>query len=208
MIEISIPVNGISVEIFGTLMEEKEKNTPKEGKEEIPAEVVKKEKKSSSFKSKILTIGLPAFVVEVLVIYFVTANVLMMKVDGMKKGGQNTASITTSTDSVQNSQTSDLGKYIFTIDDVIVNPEGTDGKRLLLVSVGFDLGNEENKTELKNKEVMVKDAIISVLSGMTLPQLSALPYKDTIKVDLMDRVKRLMPDIQLNTVYLSKYIIQ
>lgn len=189
-------------------MEEQENNIPKEEKEKTEKEPVKKEEKKSSFNSKFLTIGLPVFVVEVLVVYFVTANILMKKFEGAKNISQEVTSKDFTPTQLENVEPSQLGKHIFTINDVIVNPEGTDGKRLLLVSVGFDLGKEKDQTEFKDKEVMVKDAIITVLSSKTLNQLSNVAYKDTIKINLINRVRQMMPDVQLNTVYLSKYIIQ
>lgn len=168
----------------------------------------KKEKKPSSFNSKILLFGLPIFIVQVVIIYFVTANVLMSKIEEHETGKLPANEEKANIEKVKNSESSNLGKYIFSIEDVIVNPEGTDGKRLLLVSVGFDLAKEEDKNELKNKEVMVKDAIISTLSSKTLAQLSNVSYKDSIKTEINNKVSKLIPDIKFNAVYLSKYIIQ
>ncbi len=167
-----------------------------------------KEKKPSSFNPKILMFGLPIFIVQVVIIYFVTANVLMSKIEEHETGKSPAAEEQTNIEKVKETKSSNLGKYIFSIDDIIVNPEGTDGKRLLLVSVGFDLAKEEDKNELKNKEIMVKDAIISTLSSKTLAQLSNVSYKDSIKTQINSRVSQLIPDIKLNAVYLSKYIIQ
>ncbi len=46
---------------------------------------------------------------------------------------------------------------------MIVNPAQTNGKMLLLASLGLSIEGEEAKKALEEKQVIVKDAIISVL---------------------------------------------
>ena len=102
----------------------------------------------------------------------------------------------------------ELGKFVFLIDDIIVNPSDTDGKRLLLASIGLDLQSEEAKVELKSKEVIVKDVIITTLSSKTWSQLNESTYKDTLKYEISSKLQKLIPNVKINTVYLSKYITQ
>jgi flagellar protein FliL len=184
-------------------MAEETKNP--EQPEAAPEEVSKK--KPSFFNQKVLLIGLPLFIVQLVVVYFITANFLLNKVQG------SVVRESTKTEENQKEKSADngkpeLGKYIYLIEDIIVNPAGTEGKKLLLTSVGFDLATDAEQKELKSKEVLVKDVIVSTLSSKTLEQLSDSSYRDTLKKEIGSRIKGLVPDIKLNAVYLSKYIIQ
>jgi flagellar protein FliL len=182
------------------------KNIPENNEAQAPVEE-KPKKKLPSINPKIFTIWLPLYIVQLVAVYFVTAQILMNKVEGKPtdlKNGKDTVKEETK----KKSQQPDLGKFLYSIDDVIVNPSGTDGKRLLLASFGFDLKSEEDKQLLKGREILVKDAIISTLSAMSLDQLSSSVYKDTIKTEIGSQIKKMIPELNLNTVYLSKFIIQ
>lgn len=168
------------------------------------------EKKKSGFNNKIILFGLPLFVAQLVAVYFITANILLSKMHGAAESieeGTAHDSVNISTDSVLKPGI-ELGIYIYSVEDIIVNPAQTDGKRLLLATVGFDLGSEEQKTELNSKEVLVKDIIISTLSSKTLQQLNDSLYKDTLKIEISKKVMQYIPGVKLNSIYFSKYIIQ
>lgn len=165
-------------------------------------------KESKGFNSKILLIGLPLFIIQLIAVYFITANILLPKIQ-LHTSSVATDSVetgeTNGTDSVKHTE---LGKYVYVVEDLIINPAGTDGKRLLLSSIGFDLLTEQNQKELKEKEVLVKDAIISVLSSKDLTHLSDALYRDTLRLEISKRINQLMPQVKINNVYFSKYILQ
>ena len=48
-----------------------------EEKTNTPPEIIKAEKKPSMFNPKVLMIGLPIFIVQLVAVYFITANVLL-----------------------------------------------------------------------------------------------------------------------------------
>ena len=180
--------------------EEKKQEQPVDNPE--PEEI----KKSSFFSQKVILIGLPLFIVQLVAVYFITANFLLNRVEGSTPNGSRAN--TENTSEKEGSNKIELGKYIFLIEDVIVNPAGTEGKKLLLASIGFDLSNENEQNELKSKEVLVKDVIVSTLSSKSLEQLSDSSYRDKLKNEIGQKVTTLIPDLKLNAVYFSKYIIQ
>ncbi len=185
--------------------EEIEKVDQPEKKEQNEVEIPKAK---SSFNIKIVLFGLPIFILQLVAVYFITANFI---VGGNTSGHETKDSATkeekTKESSLFNTE-GELGKFILPIDDIIVNPSGTDGKRLLLVSLGFDVSNEESKNELKNKEVLLRDAVISTLSSKTLVQLDNVAFKDSLKYEIASKLKQKIPSIKFNDVYFSKYIIQ
>lgn len=164
-------------------------------------------KKSSNMKFFI--IGLPIFVVQLIVVYFVTANIIMNKV-GTAYNSENSGSGSgeVSKNKGKKSQKKiEYGKFLYSVDDIIVNPQGSNGEQLLLASIAFDLGSEENMTELKAKDVLVKDLVISILSNKDAMQLSDNAFKDSLRTEISQKVEKFLPSLKVNKVYFSKYIL-
>lgn len=178
-------------------------------------EIITTEKKRSLFNPKILMIGLPVFIVQLVAVYFITANILMpAKNSGSAVGDSiavnsegTTNEHSSDTEDVETSDTETAG-LIFSVDDMIVNPAQTNGKMLLLASLGLAVGNEDSKKQLEAKQVVVKDAIISVLSSKNVTQLSSAEYRDTLKTEILKNLAVQMPGSKVSNIYFSKFIIQ
>lgn len=168
------------------------------------------EPKKVGLNPKILFIGLPLFIVQLVVVYFVTANVLLSKIENSNSdaaGSDTTGTISQNADT-STSGAVELGKFIYLLEEIIVNPAETDGKRLLLASVGFDVQSEEQKTILASKEILIKDITLSTLSSKSIRQLVDPLYRDSIRIELKQSVERSVPTVRINSVFFSKYIIQ
>jgi len=180
---------------------------PEEPLDNIKPEDIKLAPEKSSINFKILVIGLPVFIVQLIVVYFITANILMKKLQAQTPGSGKDSVITIQT-SNKKANPVDLGKFIYSIDDIIINPADTDGKRLLLTSVGFDVPTVDMENELKTRDAMVKDAVISTLSSQDFSKLDDAAYRDTLKIQISGKLKSLIPGVTINNVYFSKYILQ
>lgn len=187
------------------MTEEKTNTTP---------EIIKTEKSPSMFKPKVLLIGLPIFIVQLVAVYFITANILL---SGHTKSASETEDGKTE-NTTEQSQEENSGKegehntntagLIYSLDDLIVNPANTNGKMLLLASVGLSVESEESKKTLEEKQVVVKDAVISVLSSKSVTQLGSATYRDTLKVEILKNLSVQLPGSKVNNIYFSKFIIQ
>jgi flagellar FliL protein len=96
---------------------------------------------------------------------------------------------------------------------MIVNPAGTSGQRLLLTSVGFGLVAEEKEAEeakkkFEEKKVIIQDIVNTTLASKTVPQLSSITYRDTVKTEILNTLKSRVPDIRISNIFFSKFIIQ
>lgn len=192
-------------------MAEEKTNTP---------EIIKEAKKPSVFNPKVLMIGLPIFIVQLVAVYFITANVLL---SGHSKSSDSEEPKTEEV-TEENSEGSEESKegekkegkegenagsaLIFALDDMIVNPANTNGKMLLLASLGLAVESEESKKSLEEKQVIVKDAVISVLSSKNVGQLSSSTYRDTLKTEILKNLSTQLPGSKVNNIYFSKFIIQ
>lgn len=166
----------------------------------------------SKFNIKVILIGIPIFMLQLVVVYFITANFLLEKwKPGVQQlSGNVNVEHTSDEEGTENSSSSEsnLGKFVYLEEDVIVNPANTQGKRLLLASIGFDLKSEENKSAMKEKEIPIRDMIISTLASKTIEELNSIAYRDSLKLEISNQIKELIPDLRVNRVYFSKYIIQ
>ena len=181
-------------------------------------EVIKSEKSPSMFNPKIFLIGLPIFIVQLVAVYFITANVLLSGSSITNSSSdQNTEKVNTKNPNdghtneskeTTNTENHSAVGLIFSVDDMIVNPAQTNGKMLLLASLGLSVESEESKKALEEKQVVVKDAIISVLSSKNVTQLSSAAYRDTLKIEILKNLSTQMPGSNVNNIYFSKFIIQ
>lgn len=156
---------------------------------------------------KKLLIAIPLFVVQLVAVYFITANFLISETHSSGRTGQNTSS-EVNDPMVSNNTNPELGKNVYTLDDIIVNPAETDGKRLLLVSVGLDMPDKQQKDMLKDKEVIIKDRIITVLSSKRIDELNSPGYKDSLRIELAEDLNKMLAGHRINKIYFSKFIIQ
>lgn len=167
-----------------------------------------KVEKAKVLNSKVFIIGIPAFIVQLIVVYFVIGYMVTNKIQGHTTN-DSTKTKPVSVKKVQEKpDESQNANFIYSIEDIVVNPAETDGKRLLLLSLGITVKSEEDKTEMKTKEILVKDAIISAISSKNLYQLNSSGYKDTLKIELTQRIKQIFPKVHLYQVYFSKFILQ
>ncbi len=178
---------------------------PDESLDNIKPQEVKATIEKSSVNTKVLIIGIPVFIIQLIVIYFITANILVKKIESNTLPNNNLK-----TAQVNNVKPAiiDLGKFIYTLDDIIINPADTDGKRLLLVSIGFDVPKVEMENDLKTRDAMIKDVVISTLSSKNIDQLDNSAYRDTLKMEISSKLKKMIPEDTINNIYFSKYILQ
>ncbi len=170
--------------------------------EKKAAEKGKKEKKEGGGKGKSIIVGLTLYVIQLIAVYFITANLLMDKYADTQK-----INLANKVELVEEKTPEETKHFLYPVNDIVVNPAGSNGASLLMVSVAFDVGSEEQVNELKEKEVMVKDNIISILSSKHLQQLADPTFRDTLKKQIGYGITQLLPDVKLKNIYFSKYII-
>jgi len=157
------------------------------------------------FNPKVLIIGLPLFIIQLLAVYYVTANILLTKI--IEQQGLVANSEADSIDADLQEKKEPTGTHIFKIEDIIVNPAGTGGQRIMLVSLGIDVESEEAIKTLEGKVVIVKDMIIETMSSKTMAELGEIGFKEILKTELITRLNELIKDVKVNNIYFDKYVI-
>lgn len=176
---------------------------------EEEAKKEEKEKKKKGFNFKVILIGLPLFVVQLVLVYFITATFLVKSAPSSHSGkdGEQIEEHNGEENLEDAEAENTEPQKIFNIEDLIINPAGTSGQRLLLLSIGFSVGDEEKLKLLQENEVVIKDIVINTVSKKTLGSLSKIELKDSLKVELAEKVNEAYPKVKIKNVYFSKYLI-
>ena len=98
--------------------------------------------------------------------------------------------------------------HIDRIDNVIVNPAGSDGTRFLMASVAYEIPDDPSEQALHAHEVQMRDDVIGVLETMTMQQLTAPHARDSIKVHLLVLARRILGPQTPIDVYMPQFVIQ
>ncbi len=161
---------------------------------------------------KLLIFGLPALLVQLVVVYFLTAKFIVpMTVEKAvgKPESVDAKSGKEQSEGEEDGTGSDAKEeHIYIIKDMIVNPAGTNGQRYLLTTIAFNVSSEEALKDLEKKEMAVRDALNSVLTSKGMDELIDVAQREPLRKEIAERVKELVTHGKLSGVYFSKYIIQ
>ena len=97
---------------------------------------------------------------------------------------------------------------VYAIDDIVVNPANTGGSRFLSISIGFELGSSKLAGEFEGRELVVRDALITILSSKTVAQLTDARQKEVIRYQIQKRVSDLLKTDQIKGVYYKDFVLQ
>jgi flagellar FliL protein len=100
-----------------------------------------------------------------------------------------------------------LGKF-FELENMIVNPADTRGERFLMVSVAFEVPDDETLNLLHEREIQVRDAVSAALGSRTLASLTESGAREMLKRDLTRAVDELAGEPAWMRVYLPRFVIQ
>ena len=96
---------------------------------------------------------------------------------------------------------------VFRIDNLIVNPAGSQGQRFLMATVAFEV-SEADEATLRAREIQVRDDVVGVLAAQPLDSLIAPHSRDALKARLVEVARRRLAPKAKVTVYLPQFVIQ
>lgn len=165
-----------------------------------PAATAAEPSKDSFSLKKILMIGIPIVLVQIVLIYFVFVKFIAPSMSG---GGQQHAA-----EAEPAADVKEEASQVLVIKDLIINPAGTNGTRFLLTTVGLEVPTAEIKTELEQKEIQTRDILNSVLTSKGLEELTVPQFKETLRKEILEKVNANLKTGKVRNVYFSKFIIQ
>ncbi len=98
--------------------------------------------------------------------------------------------------------------FIHEISNIVVNPAGTGGSRFLSASFGFELGSAELEKEFSDREPVIRDALITILSSKTVQQLTDPKEKEIVRYQIKKRLSQLVGSENIDGVYFTDFVLQ
>jgi len=150
---------------------------------------------------KLAMIGIPVFIVQLAIVYFVAVKFL-------SPASHSPADAAAASAEAEKETQANAEPNIYLIKDLIINPAGTNGNRFLLASVGFEVSSPAALQDLQKKEIQVRDALNTILTGKTLNELVDISKREGLRAEIAKHVGGLVKNGTMKNVYFSKFIIQ
>ncbi len=97
---------------------------------------------------------------------------------------------------------------VYRMDNLIVNPAGSQGARFLMVSLAVEAPDPKLESELKARDSQLRDLVITLLQQQTMETLSQPGIRDSIKRQVADTVSALVGSRETLRVYIPQFVIQ
>ena len=161
-------------------------------------EEIEEGKKKSSSILKMGFIWTIIFVVQMVVLYFLVSKFFAPKyLPAIETGTQQVSEV---------KNTSDIGD-IYLLEDIIVNPKDTEGRRIVNVTVGFEYANKSVLEELEKRDIQLRDYLISFFGDRKISQIDDVADKDSLRTTINLDVNNMLPYAGISAVYFSNFII-
>ena len=164
------------------------------------ADEEKKKGQTGSLK-RMLIMWIPLFLIQLVVSYVVVAKFLRPKMSPQ------TEKVEYEIAKKERDNKGEFGEVLL-IEDIIVNPKGTDGRRFVNISVGFECESGDIISELEKRQILVRDYLISLISDLTISQIDSRAGKDSLRNKIKERVNELLPEEGVVNVYFDNFIMQ
>jgi len=97
---------------------------------------------------------------------------------------------------------------VFEIKNLVTNPAGAEGVHFIMATLAFESGQKGATDYLRNNEALVKDAVVTTLSSLTMDDLSRPDARERIKTMVSGRLDGLVKQPGTFTVYLPEFVVQ
>ena len=94
------------------------------------------------------------------------------------------------------------------LENIIVNPAGSQGTRFLMASVAFAVTDEAGQKKLDDSKVELRDKVTSVLEDMNMALLTAPGARDTVKARVGAMAAEMLGPKVAVKVFLPQFVIQ
>lgn len=94
------------------------------------------------------------------------------------------------------------------LEGLIVNPADSEGRRYLALSLAFETTSSSVAEELTDKEVVVRDAVLDLLSERTVKELTAPARRDDLKKMLLEETNRILSNGTVHRLYFTEFVLQ
>lgn len=100
----------------------------------------------------------------------------------------------------------DFGTY--EMEELVVNPANTNGRRYLLVEISLVLDDKEHIPMLEENNYEVKQEIIEALSARTVNQLTTTEERELLRSEISGIINSSIGVRSVRNLYFTKYVMQ
>lgn len=97
---------------------------------------------------------------------------------------------------------------IVQVDDLILNPAGTEGSRFLVLTLALEMRDEAGVQLVADRDPAVRDVVLALLATRTVPELSDVTARPALREELRDELNRLLGEGAVARIYLPRFVIQ
>lgn len=98
-------------------------------------------------------------------------------------------------------------KVLFELENVIVNPAGSQGQRFIVATVAFEVSSEAIRNVLHESETQIRDAVTGVLEKKTVEELLAVGARDSLRSAFAGVVKPYLKGEKVQ-VFIPQFLVQ
>jgi len=103
---------------------------------------------------------------------------------------------------------------LVSLNDIVVNLNGSEGSRYLAAGVALELeaeaagGGHGEEGGGKEKEPLLKHAVISVLSAKSIAEVSTAEGRELIRREIQEHAEELLGHTKVRAVYFTEFVVQ
>jgi flagellar FliL protein len=97
---------------------------------------------------------------------------------------------------------------VYQLDNMVLNPSGSNGVRFLLVSVALEVKDEATLTMIKGHDAEMRDMILRLFGAKTAEQLTEASAREPLRGEVIAAFNKLFPAGTIKKVYFPQFVIQ
>jgi flagellar FliL protein len=98
--------------------------------------------------------------------------------------------------------------FFHEITGMTINPAGTNGSRYLLVNAALEADDEKTIAQIQEREFVVRDRLIGVMSRRTVPELADITLREALKDSLLTSINAVVDEGSVSQLYFTQYVMQ
>ncbi|MBL0173469.1 MAG: flagellar basal body-associated FliL family protein [Gemmatimonadaceae bacterium] len=94
------------------------------------------------------------------------------------------------------------------LENLVLNPAGSNGSRFLLLSVAIETGTPAIATDMTTRDAELRDIILTSLGTKTVDQLTDISTREGIKVELQTAITGRFGKASVKRLYFPQFVVQ
>lgn len=96
----------------------------------------------------------------------------------------------------------------YQLEELVVNPSGSNGQRYLVVEIGLDLKDRRHIELIQNQQQRIKHEMNEALSSRTVDQLTQFEVREQLREELAVIINEAIGTGSVRNLYYTRYVMQ